>query len=117
MTRSERRVHRLARTLPMLGGIPQVGVAVERDGRVGVPERPRDVDDVQALPDQQRAGVTRSLPRSPFVTRAATPDKRNPSVSSGFLRADDGVRTHDPQLGKLMLYQLSYVRVERRIAR
>ena len=25
--------------------------------------------------------------------------------------ADDGVRTRDPQLGKLMLYQLSYVRV------
>ncbi|MEA2286352.1 MAG: hypothetical protein QOJ21_2395 [Solirubrobacteraceae bacterium] len=24
--------------------------------------------------------------------------------------ADDGVRTRDPQLGKLMLYQLSYVR-------
>jgi hypothetical protein len=28
----------------------------------------------------------------------------------GFLRADDGDRTRDPQLGKLMLYQLSYVR-------
>ena len=27
------------------------------------------------------------------------------------LRADDGVRTRDPQLGKLMLYQLSYVRI------
>src|SRR3954469_14831721 len=26
------------------------------------------------------------------------------------VRADDGVRTRDPQLGKLMLYQLSYVR-------
>src|SRR5205823_11087208 len=25
-------------------------------------------------------------------------------------KADDGVRTRDPQLGKLMLYQLSYVR-------
>jgi hypothetical protein len=24
--------------------------------------------------------------------------------------ADNGVRTRDPQLGKLMLYQLSYVR-------
>jgi hypothetical protein len=28
----------------------------------------------------------------------------------GFVRADDGARTRDPQLGKLMLYQLSYVR-------
>ena len=26
------------------------------------------------------------------------------------VRADDGDRTRDPQLGKLMLYQLSYVR-------
>ena len=25
-------------------------------------------------------------------------------------RAGDGARTHDPQLGKLMLYQLSYAR-------
>jgi hypothetical protein len=25
--------------------------------------------------------------------------------------AGDGARTHDPQLGKLMLYQLSYARV------
>jgi hypothetical protein len=26
------------------------------------------------------------------------------------MEADDGDRTRDPQLGKLMLYQLSYVR-------
>jgi hypothetical protein len=32
------------------------------------------------------------------------------SVSRGLAKADDGVRTRDPQLGKLMLYQLSYVR-------
>ena len=25
--------------------------------------------------------------------------------------AGDGARTHDPQLGKLMLYELSYARV------
>jgi hypothetical protein len=29
----------------------------------------------------------------------------------GLLEAGDGARTHDPQLGKLMLYQLSYARV------
>ena len=28
-------------------------------------------------------------------------------------KADDGIRTHDPWLGKPMLYQLSYVRVRR----
>ncbi len=27
------------------------------------------------------------------------------------LRADDGIRTRDPHLGKVMLYQLSHVRV------
>jgi hypothetical protein len=31
----------------------------------------------------------------------------------GFVEADDGDRTRDPQLGKLMLYQLSYVREAR----
>jgi Flp pilus assembly pilin Flp len=30
-----------------------------------------------------------------------------------LLEADDGDRTRDPQLGKLMLYQLSYVRAPR----
>ncbi len=29
------------------------------------------------------------------------------------LRADDGIRTRDPHLGKVMLYQLSHVRVLR----
>jgi hypothetical protein len=29
------------------------------------------------------------------------------------MKADDGDRTRDPQLGKLMLYQLSYVREAR----
>ena len=27
-----------------------------------------------------------------------------------FLRADDGIRTRDPHLGKVMRYQLRYVR-------
>src|SRR5574340_688612 len=32
-------------------------------------------------------------------------------------KAGDGARTHDPQLGKLMLYQLSYARVTPTISR
>ena len=28
-----------------------------------------------------------------------------------FVRADDGIRTRDPNLGKVVLYQLSHVRV------
>jgi hypothetical protein len=35
--------------------------------------------------------------------------KQNPATA-GLFEADDGARTRDPQLGKLMLYQLSYVR-------
>ena len=31
--------------------------------------------------------------------------------STVLLRADDGIRTRDPHLGKVMLYQLSHVRV------
>ncbi len=33
--------------------------------------------------------------------------------AAGILEAGDGARTHDPQLGKLMLYQLSYTRAVR----
>ena len=33
--------------------------------------------------------------------------------ASSYVRAGDRVRTGDPQLGKLMLYQLSYSRLER----
>ena len=31
-----------------------------------------------------------------------------------FLRAEDGAQTRDPQLGRLMLYQLSYFRKDQR---
>ena len=30
--------------------------------------------------------------------------------TASLLRADDGIRTRDPHLGKVMLYQLSHVR-------
>jgi hypothetical protein len=38
-------------------------------------------------------------------------DKEKPRLSGVFCEAGDETRTHDPQLGKLMLYQLSYTRV------
>ena len=31
----------------------------------------------------------------------------------GFIRAEDGTQTRDPQLGRLMLYRLSYFRLLR----
>ena len=41
------------------------------------------------------------------------PENRRGSGPDGVrrLRADDGIRTRDPHLGKVMLYQLSHVRV------
>ena len=38
---------------------------------------------------------------------SATPEK---AADLHFLGADDGIRTRDPHLGKVMLYQLSHVR-------
>jgi hypothetical protein len=56
------------------------------------------------------------LPRAPS-SRPGSPsaNTRNPPFPAGLCEADDGVRTRDPQLGKLMLYQLSYVRVPKRV--
>jgi len=39
------------------------------------------------------------------------PNATKPLLSRGFEGADDGIRTRDPHLGKVMLYQLSHVRV------
>ncbi len=50
--------------------------------------------------------MTSSLPR-----RRSTPELRGPE-SHGVSKtgAGDEIRTRDPQLGRLMLYQLSYTR-------
>jgi hypothetical protein len=45
---------------------------------------------------------------------AETADSRSEEkalVSDRFRGADDGIRTRDPHLGKVVLYQLSHVRV------
>ena len=50
--------------------------------------------------------MTSSLPR-----RRSTPELRGPESQSAMKRgAGDEIRTRDPQLGRLMLYQLSYTR-------
>ena len=50
--------------------------------------------------------MTSSLPR-----RRSTPELRGPESQSVIKRgAGDEIRTRDPQLGRLMLYQLSYTR-------
>jgi hypothetical protein len=47
--------------------------------------------------------MTSSLPR-----RRSTPELRGPLTEDSG--AGDEIRTRDPQLGRLMLYQLSYTR-------
>ena len=39
-------------------------------------------------------------------------EPRHPSAGALSMGADDGTRTRDPHLGKVMLYQLSHVRVK-----
>ncbi len=55
------------------------------------------------------AGAAHKRPRSPYFRSESLTDAKR-LADSRRLEADDGARTHDPQLGKLMLYQLSYVR-------
>src|ERR1700722_4827558 len=46
----------------------------------------------------------------PCLSHSATPPQRPCRKGIRTLRADDGIRTRDPHLGKVMLYQLSHVR-------
>ena len=55
----------------------------------------------------KKTRVVAALPRSAQV-RNRRPSREAARATGA--QADDGVRTRDPQLGKLMLYQLSYVR-------
>src|ERR1051325_2603838 len=51
----------------------------------------------------------------PLPRLSATPPSMAPHVNLWRpLRADDGIRTRDPHLGKVMRYQLRYVRLSLR---
>ena len=47
---------------------------------------------------------------------AASPLGHSTARRLTCLRADDGIRTRDPHLGKVMLYQLSHIRMSLRSA-
>src|SRR5829696_1013502 len=55
-----------------------------------------------------RGGATLGMPTS--RQNDSEPPCGGPDLTPG---ADDEIRTRDPHLGKVMLYQLSYVRVRR----
>ena len=66
-------------------------------------------------PPAQRRGLhPPRRPRRPALPRGAPSalrrHLRRPRVRIPNTRADDGIRTRDPHLGKVMLYQLSHVR-------
>jgi hypothetical protein len=48
----------------------------------------------------------------PFASPTGRCTREETPASRGFFGADDGIRTRDPHLGKVMLYQLSHVRME-----
>ena len=45
-----------------------------------------------------------------FAGRCLASRPRHREAPDGAIRADDGIRTRDPHLGKVMRYQLRYVR-------
>ena len=63
-----------------------------------------DIAVSDAVSDAGRTAIV-GLPNTPKGRREPAP----PATSTG---ADDGIRTRDPHLGKVVLYQLSHVRVE-----
>jgi hypothetical protein len=56
-----------------------------------------------------------SLPDHRCYRTGSQGAKRSPLSEDRGLEAGDGVRTRDPQLGKLMLYQLSYSRAAKNL--
>lgn len=64
----------------------------------------------RATPGFGSSGAAQGLRGAVGILAGKTPTLCQPIWKSG---ADDGVRTRDPELGRLMLYQLSYVRLSR----
>ena len=66
-------------------------------------------DNLESLYDKKRAWIL-SLPFFIILLKVKSPDIIN-NTEAFWKRAEDGTRTRDPNLGKVMLYQLSYFRV------
>ena len=66
-------------------------------------------------PEEERPLETTHPESRPMEDRAQRPEPvlgdNIVPLTRGNIRADDGIRTRDPHLGKVMLYQLSHVRV------
>ena len=96
---------------------PQVS-ARYRDSVAQVPEPSSKCQVVTGatMSGMNRDCSTRDLGQAmgrPWATRLNGDLRTAPEIAvyQHFSRADDGIRTRDPHLGKVMLYQLSHVRV------
>ena len=93
------------------GGPPREGTR----GDPPSPLTPRHSKITQVLANRIRGGcsaASRGGELEPHGADAGARGVRRGAPWLSFSRqAGDGARTHDPQLGKLMLYQLSYARV------
>ena len=65
-------------------------------------------DNLESLYDKKRAWIL-SLPFFIILLKVKSPDIIN-NTEAFWKRAEDGTRTRDPNLGTVMLYQLSYFR-------
>ena len=73
---------------------------------------PKDLKDLKDPKDLTKQDKSESVGISPKSSSDADFSHSQAANSQPLtFRAVDGVRTRDPQLGKLMLYQLSYYRV------
>jgi hypothetical protein len=70
----------------------------------------------RALFSRPSSTLARSGTKQGQDSRTAPHGRSKARSMRAFLEADDGDRTRDPQLGKLMLYRLSYVRARPRLA-
>ncbi len=68
-----------------------------------------------AAPDatHEETRVSDPCPTPAITLWIRAPDPKKGNLNCGNAGADDGIRTRDPHLGKVMLYQLSHVRVQR----
>src|SRR4051794_2495903 len=66
---------------------------------------------VRCLPRLPPGADTRDRRGPPWPFPGSLAEDPNPCVAGGTSGADDGIRTRDPHLGKVVLYQLSHVRV------
>ena len=110
LRRRQRRVPRTPVQPPLELGHPSLEPLV-RLHQLAHPQQQRDSRLTITIKDRLRLSPLHTTGFAAGTGSLPQPERlpRRPRFQ-GLFEAGDGVRTHDPQLGKLMLYQLSYAR-------